>query len=30
MKRLKRAEAEVKAGKTRSLDEIRRSLGRVA
>src|SRR5277367_2673536 len=28
LKRLKRASAEVKAGKTRSLDEIRRSLGR--
>ena len=28
IKRLKRAEAEAKAGKTRSLDEIRRSLGR--
>src|SRR5258708_5140486 len=28
IKRLKRAEAEAKTGKTRNLDEIRRSLGR--
>ena len=28
LKRLKRAEADVKAGRTRSLEEIRRSLGR--
>ena len=29
VRRLKKAEADVKAGRTRSLDDIRRSLGRV-